>query len=287
MTTKTLRKMIAAMGVATMTMAAGSAVAAGVSYFPPITNFQDDNLEWFTDVNPLGTAGVMDVGDRFQGVLEFTETFGEFGGGPAGFGGGELTGIFDWTVVSKVSLGGGQYSFGFAPTAGGALSAYGPGAMIAMYLDPTPELALTGTTCTSFADCNTKATDGSLYAVVGYTGDADEFAAYAGADNIGFMTSVGGGTVVASGNFGFGIIVNNAGVMFNNLMCLPSPATDGGDQLVKICGSSDVLGGQGLTNGAVARGDIDFQVAVPEPESLALVSLALLGLGASMRKRKV
>jgi hypothetical protein len=277
-----------------MAMAAGSA-AASVTYYSPITVFEDDNMEWFFDNNQNGT---IDIGDRFAGVLEVTQTYGAFGGGPSGFGGQELTGVFDWTVQNKAFQGTqtingvlyNTYNFTFAPTVGGLNSGFGPGAMIALYLGTAAGangLNLLGQNCINLANCTFKAGmgDGSaLYAVAGYTGDTDEFAQYTGIDLIAAIQGLGGTTTVASGNFGLGLIVDNTG---QNILPIGCNFTGvGGDGMVDVCGQGSVLGGQGLITGASARSDFDFQVQVPEPESLALFGIALLGLAATRRKRQ-
>jgi hypothetical protein len=63
-----------------------------------------------------------------------------------------------------------------------------------------------------------------------------------------------------------------------------------GDNKIDVIGSGDVLGGQFLgagviADGAFAHSDFDFQKAVPEPATIALLGLGLLGMGVSLRKK--
>lgn len=65
------------------------------------------------------------------------------------------------------------------------------------------------------------------------------------------------------------------------------PTGAGADGLTGVAGSGDLLGGENLENGAFARSDFDFQKnSVPEPATLALVGLALLGMGTLCAERR-
>ncbi len=112
--------------------------------------------------------------------------------------------------------------------------------------------------------------------------------------DFGAVSGIGASTKVAAVNYALSILVNNTGYTFNEvkLDCFPlgpfNCAGPGKDKLTDLVGSGDVLGGEGLTNGFGARSDIDVKVnVVPEPGSLALLSLALAGLGFVTRRRSV
>ncbi len=62
----------------------------------------------------------------------------------------------------------------------------------------------------------------------------------------------------------------------------------GGDGLVDLIGSGDILGGKGLVGGAFARSDIDAVInPIPEPATLTLFGVGLLSLAVVVRRRRI
>jgi PEP-CTERM motif len=281
-------------------LAMGStAASAAVVWFPPVTGFQDDDLEWhISGGQVLPNGGTLNVGDELRAVVEIPNTFGVLGGGSAAVAPDELTGLASITVVSKsFDAGSGLWSFVFGPTVGfmgnadnnGATPGAGTGVTIRLWLDDTANLDIVSPNCVSLANCSALASDGAFYIDFGFAGDVNErwTANSVPTDNTGLIQAGDATEQLGLYAYGQSILANNTGQLLGLQACGLTNCFPGGDNLIAMSGSGTLLGGQGLTNGAVGRSDFDFQLRqIPEPSTLAMLGGMLLGLAGFARARR-
>lgn len=316
-----LKKLAAALGVALPLAFAAVTAQAAFS----VMSFQDDNIDFLLTPVTVGgvtslapkLTGAFAPGDVLVSVFEMPSfTVGGVNAIPANY---ELTGIAAIQIVGgngnldnpftfKAYDGGFNAISPVAVTNGGA----GEGATIAMWLNSTLDFNLNldfttapAANCDSLAYCLAEASAGELIQVDGFGGDADDFwqstLAILGGNDPAIVYGTSGAVTVATFLAAQTTFYNSLGpITYQNIadgaFCpAGSAALDGCVAGPVISGPISGGGGQIPLNagiradGAFARSDIDavkLMNVVPEPGTLALAGLSLLGLAAVRRRRQ-
>jgi hypothetical protein len=257
---------------------------------------EDDNIEYvygadaeigenWAAVDDRKTSGTLEVGDRLASFISMTQVLdGDNNQIQDLTGDIQLTG-FSVIMVESIDANG-NITFAAAPE---FEAIYGDGATAALYTNDTGNFA---ENCHLADTCLADATSGDLWMIAGF-GDPDDFWVSTGGNvDLSVAAALGGATSFASAQLSLSILANYTGYEFgqvdNSLIQTLLFGAVAGDGLVDIVGSGTLLGGQGLTNGYIARSDFDFEVyRVPVPGTLLLMGLGLFGIGFLASRRRV
>jgi hypothetical protein len=280
-------------GAAAVAMVAGADEAAAIPVTAALQSgnntITDNSAELF--VNKVGSATTIDIGDIFLGGIQIDKINNQ----TLGTGGwNELTGVFGLQVLAVTPIGGGLglISFGALgtlPTSGDLqaeidlatgidIGATAPGTFARFFEDTVPDATRDGSTFLNFI---TETSDGTMFidtalapgglSAIGFT-DLSLLTAECAAQAAGGV--VGGGLPGNFFNNGSGVTVSASSVP-NNIVVGSAVGVSGTNQC-------PVLPGEDFT----VRDDATFTVmAVPEPLTLSVLGMSLLGLG-YMRRRQ-
>ena len=257
-----------------------SAIEAGA------VHFSDNSAETLIDRNGNGK---LDVGDSLRGILTIGDITGTGAAVPIGAGSpfNELTGLFQVVVTSKTLVSGSNfnYTFGFD-----TLFGQGAGVFGVLYDDAAKDYRRANCLVNTVAGCESTATGGPVWAKIG--AGANTFWSASNANETpGIGATLPFGTPLGTFGLGLDFLTNNTGFTWNKVDCFDT--TTGVFSSVDFCGQGGILATGRSRPGSTANtpfdifDNVDFTAnRVPEPGSMALVGVALLGLSLAGRRKK-
>ena len=289
---KSLRNTLLATAIGGL-FATGSAIAGNIPmYAGALNQLSDNSAEFLINGDTSTGATTLDMGDRLHGIftIETVENLSAGGQTNLATNSHELTGVFDITVVGKTGSAG-SYSWVFAATTSidntvaglGVLTGTTAGTAAMLFQDTAKNYTRIG--CATTAACEATATDGSLWAALGF-GANSYWTATAITDDISVIHNI---TPPANGggfNSGLDFFINNTGYSPEKSACFDVSSVS--FKANDVCGSGSLLGVGGANTPFDSFDNVDFTVKLlPEPGSLALLGISLAGLAGVSRRRSL